>query len=86
MPATAGGRTVDIWNLYSSDVSDMRSSAAESRGIKIVGYLLDMPATRVELEMCGSLVIRRKIQSTPVSDMGVINVTYKCKIIIYTDF
>jgi hypothetical protein len=44
-----------------------------------------MQAKRVEEEMCGSRVIHRKIQSTPVSDMGVINVTYKRKIIIYTD-
>jgi hypothetical protein len=46
---------------------------------------LDMPTTRVEVEMCGSRGIRRKIQSTPVSDMGVINVTYKCKITVYID-
>jgi hypothetical protein len=38
MPATAGGRIVDIWNLYSSNVFYMRSIPAESRGMEIVGY------------------------------------------------
>jgi len=30
-------------------------------------------------------VIRRNIESGPVSDMGVINITYKCQTIAYAD-
>jgi hypothetical protein len=42
-----------------------------------------MKATLAEMEMRGSRVIRRNIQSIPVSDKGVINVTYKCQTIAY---